>query len=737
MDFKTGMFKKFLEKYWPILVITLVVFAFHSRLFFPEPSIYITPDYGRSDLIHFNIPIKSILAESLRNFALPLWEPKMGQGFPLFDEGQVGALYPPNIILFVIFPFWLAFSLGYVFTFLISAFGTYLLARSFKISKVGSTLAALTFSFSPMMVLQIHHYNFIQTLSLFPWILYFINEFFETKKYRYLMFLSLVIAMQVFTGFQQITAYSLTAGFIFFIFKLVHAGKDIAFNVRIFFVFVFFVLLGLAISSVQIAASLRLTQEARRTVTITPQKILSEFSYKPSDVLTIFNPFIQGNPKKGTYPSFQTGGWGIFWENSTYFGLIQLVLILTLCASIAIKSKKGKVSVLFVFFISFGLLGILLSLGSAAPLHPVFSFPPFSLFRVPSRFLMFTFISASILAGLSLDKIPLKKSMLIRSILIFGLVALATVDIFRVWFNYHLIESKDEVLKPSIFTEKIDKNTRLFSTGIEREWTDIFVKVGWQKDNYAYYNFLKNSLAENSNILSDVSQQKAYAGMKPRRSEIVTSFIDGSFVKKDGSLTISTIGEKLLDVNNVGYLTTTKPLDSSHWELVDRVNFKDHSLYLYKNPKEASRVYIATDYQIATTIGEFRGILEKKDADILKKVVLEEYVDLLNSDQEIRGEVEIALSDNTRVELQAKLNQKSLVVLSDSYYPGWKAYIDGQETEILPANINSRAVIVPAGNHKIEYVYTPTNIKIGLLVSFLSLVLVIGVFKFLKMKNFY
>ena len=116
---------------------------------------------------------------------------------------------------------------------------------------------------------------------------------------------------------------------------------------------------------------------------------------------------------------------------------------------------------------------------------------------------------------------------------------------------------------------------------------------------------------------------------------------------------------------------------------------------------------------------------------------LEEYVDLLNSDQEIRGEVEIALSDNTRVELQAKLNQKSLVVLSDSYYPGWKAYIDGQETEILPANINSRAVIVPAGNHKIEYVYTPTNIKIGLLVSFLSLVLVIGVFKFLKMKNFY
>ena len=728
---------KQLIKFWPQILIFLVIGIFFSNLFFPEPSIFVTPDYGRSDLIHFNIPIKSILAESLRNFELPLWEPRIGQGFPVLDEGQIGFFYLPNIILFAIFPFWLAFNLGYVITFIISAFGTYLLARSFKISQVGSTLAALTFSFSPMMVLQIHHYNFIQTLSLFPWILYLINEFFETKKYRYLLFFSLVIALQVFTGFQQITAYSLTAAVIFFIYKQTKAGYGFAIKSKIFLIFVFFVLLGLAISSVQIAASLRLAQEARRTAIITPQKILSDFPYKPSNVLTIFNPYIQGNPKEGTYPTFQTGGWGIFWENTTYFGLVQLALVCTLFVLIVIKPKKEKDKRLIVFLIAFGLLGIVLSLGKAAPLHPVFSFPPFSFFRIPSRFLVFTFISASILAGLSLDKIPLKKTPLIRSILIFSLITLAITDIFRVWFNYHLIEPKDEVLKPSIFTEKIDKNTRLFSAGIEREWTDTFVKVRWQKDNYAYYDFLKTSLAENANILSDVSQQKAYAGIKPRRSEIVTSFIDGSFVEKGGSLMISPIGKKLLDANNVGYLTTTKPLDSSNWELVDRANFKDHSLYLYNNPKEVSRAYIATDYQVATTIGEFRQILEKQDADILKTVVLEEDIGLLNSDQETKGEVEIALSDNTRVELQAKLNQKSLVVLSDSYYPGWKTYIDEQETKILPVNINSRAVIVPAGNHKIEYVYAPTNIKIGLLVSFLSLVLAIGVFKLLKMKNFY
>ena len=164
-----------LLKSWPIVVITAVIFAFFARLFIPEPSIFVTPDYGRSDLVHFNIPLKIILQESVRNFQIPLWEPKIGQGFPILDEGQIGFFYPLNIILFAIFPFWLAFNLGYTITFLIAAFGTYLLARSLKISKIGSTLAALTFSFSPMMVLQIHHCNFIQTLSLFPLILYFIN----------------------------------------------------------------------------------------------------------------------------------------------------------------------------------------------------------------------------------------------------------------------------------------------------------------------------------------------------------------------------------------------------------------------------------------------------------------------------------------------------------------------------------------------------------------------------------
>jgi uncharacterized membrane protein YfhO len=58
-----------------------------------------------------------------------------------------------------------------------------------------------------------------------------------------------------------------------------------------------------------------------------------------------------------------------------------------------------------------------------------------------------------------------------------------------------------------------------------------------------------------------------------------------------------------------------------------------------------------------------------------------------------------------------------ILVLSDAYYPGWKAKIDGETTEIFPAYYAFRGVLVPAGKHTVEYIYFPLSLKIGLLIS--------------------
>lgn len=51
----------------------------------------------------------------------------------------------------------------------------------------------------------------------------------------------------------------------------------------------------------------------------------------------------------------------------------------------------------------------------------------------------------------------------------------------------------------------------------------------------------------------------------------------------------------------------------------------------------------------------------------------------------------------------------SYLVLTDTYYPGWKCFVDGTESRIYPANYLFRAVKVPKGHHKVKFVFAPAN----------------------------
>lgn len=59
--------------------------------------------------------------------------------------------------------------------------------------------------------------------------------------------------------------------------------------------------------------------------------------------------------------------------------------------------------------------------------------------------------------------------------------------------------------------------------------------------------------------------------------------------------------------------------------------------------------------------------------------------------------------------------------MSDTYYPGWHATIDGRPAHIYRANFLFRAVCVPAGEHVVEFAFTPPGFRIGLAISILSM----------------
>ena len=104
-----------------------------------------------------------------------------------------------------------------------------------------------------------------------------------------------------------------------------------------------------------------------------------------------------------------------------------------------------------------------------------------------------------------------------------------------------------------------------------------------------------------------------------------------------------------------------------------------------------------------------------------KKVVLaEEVIGDWEFKEEGEGKVKVLAYQPNKVVLEVEAGQDGLVFLSDVYYPGWRATINGQPTKIYQADYAFRAVPVPAspaGEHQVVFSYFPQSFKQGLLVS--------------------
>ncbi len=87
--------------------------------------------------------------------------------------------------------------------------------------------------------------------------------------------------------------------------------------------------------------------------------------------------------------------------------------------------------------------------------------------------------------------------------------------------------------------------------------------------------------------------------------------------------------------------------------------------------------------------------------------------------------VTILETQANRVVLSFNAPADGYIVLTDTFYPGWQADLDGRPAQILPANLAFRAVAVEAGQHTLVFDYQPTLFKLGLSLSAASLLGVI------------
>ena len=93
------------------------------------------------------------------------------------------------------------------------------------------------------------------------------------------------------------------------------------------------------------------------------------------------------------------------------------------------------------------------------------------------------------------------------------------------------------------------------------------------------------------------------------------------------------------------------------------------------------------------------------------------------------GSVATKKYSNEKIELDAQVTGNALLVLSEKYYKGWQARVDGKQTDIYPVNHVLRGVYLQPGTHSIEFVFDPLPFKVGkrlTLASILFFLLMLG-----------
>jgi uncharacterized membrane protein YfhO len=87
------------------------------------------------------------------------------------------------------------------------------------------------------------------------------------------------------------------------------------------------------------------------------------------------------------------------------------------------------------------------------------------------------------------------------------------------------------------------------------------------------------------------------------------------------------------------------------------------------------------------------------------------------------------------VTIDVKMENDGFLVLTDQCYPGWKAFIDGKETEIYPTDYTFRSIYMKKGSHTVRFVYDPMSYKAGKYISIATLLFLLGMLWYEKKIN--
>ncbi|MFH1491147.1 MAG: YfhO family protein [Pseudomonadota bacterium] len=718
------------------------------------------------DFVTFYLGMKRFLYDEVRlHHDIPFWNPYLFGGMPFWAHFESTIFYPLGFLFYLVSP---EKAYGYtMFLHLVLAGAfMYLLARSLGFTEFGSFVAGSIFTCNGfvMAILFLGHMSPMESYIWLPLVIYFVNRASISPK-------PLVSAMtagglwgvQILAGAPQDAFYTFLATNLFLL-CTIRGGKDIRrSSARQLVIAITVFLIGAGVSCIQILPAFELINESVRA-SLDTYEWATLASYPLEGIITILLPHFFGNYADGSLWVGNTP-WSIPHQN-LYTGIFSVILI----GFVSLRRKTETRAL--VFALALAILSLLLCFGHHTPIYRlIYVLPGFDRFRAPSKIMVLWVFSIALLAGAGMGSLPrhIREKRIRRLYPLFllvlclvGLDLLLRFDpswVLRIFSPFVLDEALPGkmgdaqgiivselhrlVLFSSLFLLVIlliKRSILPFSIGISLLCAFLLVDLGFvhgkaiRHDDSTYERIAEIKRDLNASLARDKTLYRVGTFQHTLGANL-EMFMGYQTVGGFSALFPGRYYEymdKYADYRLPrGWVSFFYGISKNH-VLMDLLNVKYEISYTDKSigfrDTCLPRAFLVPSAKVVAK-KEILDRLTSPDFDPLSTVLIEEEGKVPVRSMEgpyTKARVDIIDYAPDRILLDADSLSPGYLLLSEIFYPGWKAYIDDRPATIMRGNFLFRVIPLPEGRHKIRLHYDPLTIKLGIGVTVFTLLVILG-----------
>jgi hypothetical protein len=275
------------------------------------------------------------------------------------------------------------------------------------------------------------------------------------------------------------------------------------------------------------------------------------------------------------------------------------------------------------------------------------------------------------------------------------------------------------------------KDGRVFTPGsIVLHMSAFRAAQGWSGD-LSPYVAQREFMQPNSNLLHHHPTVNGYAGISPRWTVDLIGdhnrrgLLDSLYALTGNGFHAEPALFDWLEALSVRWVILPRRVSSDRLEHVGSAAPAE----VYRLPGTLARARVVTKGRLIPSVDELRRLIEAGEVDPRREVVLHDpaaaqVIAALPGgvdDGDSAGEARMVVDRSTKVVIEASSPRGGLLLLADTFHPGWQATVDGRPTAILRANVAHRAVALPPGTHRVVFTFRPWSAMAGLTLTSLGI----------------